>query len=152
MANNIVSRITGLETSVTTMLHQGFTQNANYAKAQIGAMEGIADATNTAMARFQRDMRNAQIRDEHVATPQACQALDGGQAITVAAGQSWRVSSAIEAVTDPRGEADPARPHGRAKAKRCRPTRSCICRAIARRPRLRPDSARCRSGKMRISE
>ena len=110
MANNIVSRITGLETSVTTMLHQGFTQNANYAKAQIGAMEGIADATNTAMARFQRDMRNAQIRDEHVATPQACQALDSGQAITVAAGQSWRVSSAIEAVTDPRGEAAPGTP------------------------------------------
>ena len=110
MANNIVSRITGLETSVTTMLRQGFTQTANYAKAQIGAMEGIADATNTAMARFQRDVRNAQIRDEHVATPQACQALDGGQAITVAAGQSWRVSSAIEAVTDPRGEAAPGTP------------------------------------------
>jgi len=110
MANSIVSRITGLETSVNQVLRDGFTQNANYYKAQIGAQEQIADASNTAMAQYQRSIRNAQIRDQFVTTPEACQALDGGQAITVAAGQSWKVSQAIEAGTDPRGEAAPGTP------------------------------------------
>ena len=54
-----------------TLLMQGFTQNANYSKAQISAIQGIADASNTANARFSRDMRNAQIRDEQTASPDA---------------------------------------------------------------------------------
>src|SRR6201747_1703422 len=61
-----------------TLLLQGFTQSANYAKAQIGAIQQIADASNTANARFARDMRNAQIRDEQTASPTHCAAIDGG--------------------------------------------------------------------------
>ena len=49
--------------SVQQLLQEGFTQTANYAKAQVSAQEQIADASNTTMARFGRDMRNAQIRD-----------------------------------------------------------------------------------------
>src|SRR5580698_2497536 len=33
-----------------TLLRQGFTQEANYSKASVGAQEGIADASNEAMA------------------------------------------------------------------------------------------------------
>lgn len=61
-----------------TLLLQGFTQNANYSKAQVGALQQIADASNTANARFSRDMRNAQIRDEQTASPTHCAAIDGG--------------------------------------------------------------------------
>ena len=56
-------------------LIQGFTQTANYIK---GLFEGIhrnTDADNVADLRVQRDFRNAQIRDEHVATPTACSCL-----------------------------------------------------------------------------
>lgn len=108
--NRVETAVTGLQSSLTQTLDNGFTQNANYAKAQIGAQEQIADASNTAMARFGRDLRNAQIRDEHVVTPQACTGLLNGQSVTVAAGQSWRVSTAIGQVTDPRGEAQPGTP------------------------------------------
>lgn len=103
---------------VTTLLRQGFTQNANYSKAQVSAQRQIADATNTAMARFERDKRNAQIRDEHVVNPLHCAHLDNGQTITVGAGQSWKVASAIQAVADERGEAKKGTPsfYGAAQA------------------------------------
>ncbi|WP_051948953.1 hypothetical protein [Methylosinus sp. PW1] len=90
---------------VTTLLRQGFTQNANYAKAQSPAQRQIADASNIAMARFERDKRNALIRDEHVVSPLHCAHLDNGQTITVGAGQSWKVAAAIQTVADQRGEA-----------------------------------------------
>jgi hypothetical protein len=124
-ANNILSNITsqlGLSGpiasllgssnygDVTTLLRQGFTQNANYSKAQISAQRDIADASNNAMARFERDKRNAQIRDEHVANPLHCAHLDNGQTITVGAGQSWKVASAIQTVGDERGEAKKGQP------------------------------------------
>ncbi len=83
------------------------TQNANYSKASIGAQQQIADATNTVMARNARDIRNVQIRDEHVLSPQACASLDGGQAIAVSAGQSWKVGDSISAVTDRRNQGLP---------------------------------------------
>ena len=93
-----------------TLLLNGFTQNANYAKAQVGAQQQIADASNTAMTAVQKSFRNAQIRDEHTLSPQACTALNFGQSVTVAAGQSWRVSHAIGAVTDRRGQGLPGTP------------------------------------------
>ena len=86
------------------------TQNANYSKASIGAQQQIADASNTVMARNARDLRNAQIRDEHVVTPQACASLDGGQMIAVSAGQSWKVGDGINAVTDRRNQGLPGTP------------------------------------------
>ena len=86
------------------------TQNANYSKASIGAQQQIADASNTVMARNARDLRNAQIRDEHVVTPQACASLDGGQMIAVSAGQSWRVSNSINDITDKRSQGLPSTP------------------------------------------
>lgn len=112
--SNIGSQITGavtqMETSVTGMLRDGFTQNANYAKAQVAAQQQIADASNTATARVQRDLRNAQIRDEQTPSPQACAALDFGQALEAAHGQSGRVATAISNVMDPRSEGGPGTP------------------------------------------
>jgi hypothetical protein len=96
--------------SVSDLLTQGFTQNANYSKAQIGAHQQIADASNTAMARFHRDMRNRQIVDEHTPNPVHCAALDNGQAVVVAATQAYKVQQAMETVSDPRGEAMPNQP------------------------------------------
>jgi hypothetical protein len=103
---------------VTTLLRQGFTQNANYSKAQVSAQRQIADASNMAMARFERDKRNAVIRDEHVVSPLHCAHLDNGQTITVGAGQSWKVAAAIQTVADQRGEAAKGTPsyYGAAQA------------------------------------
>lgn len=113
----ITNSITKLEDKFTNIgnllsdkLTDGFTQTTNYAKAQVGAVQQITDASNTAMATYQRDLRNAALRDEHTLSPQACAALNMGQAITVSAGQSWRVRSAIGQVTDKRGEAGPGTP------------------------------------------
>ncbi|MEK8121692.1 hypothetical protein WOB59_00805 [Methylocystis sp. IM4] len=95
---------------VTTLLREGFTQNANYSKAQVSAQRQIMDASNTAMARFERDKRNAQIRDEHVVNAAHCAHLDNGQTITVGAGQSWKVATAIQNVADERGESKKGTP------------------------------------------
>ena len=96
----------------------GFTQTANYLKGQIAAQQQVADASNTAMARFQRNVRSAQIRDEHIATPAACESLDNGQAITVGAGQSWIVATSLTSVANRRREAGPETPawHGEGHA------------------------------------
>jgi len=88
-----------------TLLLQGFTQNANYSKAQVGAQQQITDASNTAMARFFRDMRNAQIRDEQSASPTHCAAIDGGVSTQSAAVQAFGVAQTIAAIHDARGEA-----------------------------------------------
>ena len=93
-----------------TLLLQGFTQNANYAKAQIGAIQQIVDASNTANARFDRDMRNAQIRDEQTASPTHCAAIDGGVSTQSASVQAYGVAQAIAAIHDARGEAGPGMP------------------------------------------
>ena len=113
----ITNSITKLEDKFTNIgnllsdkLTDGFTQTANYAKAQVGAYQQITDASNIAMSTYQRDLRNAGLRDEHTLSPQACVALNMGQAITVSAGQSWRVRTAIGQVTDRRGEAGPGTP------------------------------------------
>jgi len=118
MMNNIVSSVTGLQTSVTNLLKQGFTQEANYSKAQIGAQQQIADASNEANAQFLRNIRNAQVRDQHILSPQACVALDSGQSMTAASVQAAKVSTAISQVMDARGQAQPGTPawEGQAKA------------------------------------
>jgi len=104
--------------SVTQLLVEGFTQNSNYSKAQVSAQQQIADASNTAMARFQRDVRNSQIRDQHTPSPLSCAALDNGQTVIVGSGQSWRVAKAIQDVNDNRGEANANTPafYGSAQA------------------------------------
>ena len=104
MMNNITSSITGLQTSLNDILTKGFTQEANYQKAQVGALEGMTDASNTANAQFLRSIRSAQVRDQHILSPEACIALDSGQSMTAAAVQAAKVSAAISNVMDGRGE------------------------------------------------
>jgi hypothetical protein len=94
--------------SITAILVGGFTQNANYAKASVDATAQIADGHVMATTRVQRDFRNAQIRDEHTINSNHCTALDNGQVITVGSGQSRIVANSIQAVADPRGEAEPS--------------------------------------------
>jgi hypothetical protein len=96
--------------TVQQLLQEGFTQNANYAKAQVGAQQQITDASNMAMARFHRDMRNAQIRDEQTVSPNACTALDGGVSTQAAAVQAYDVAWTIGQIHDQRGEAGPGMP------------------------------------------
>ena len=91
--------------SVTALLQQGFTQNANYAKAAVDAQSQIVDGALTSNARFQRDIRNAGIRYEHTTSSLHCAALDSGQTVTVSGGQSWKVTQSIQEVADTRGEA-----------------------------------------------
>src|SRR5271166_6778322 len=96
--------------SVTALLQQGFTQAANYAKAQVDAQSQVIDGALTSNARFQRDIRNASIRDEQTISSVHCDALDGGQTVTVSGGQSWKVTQSIQDVADNRGEAGPNQP------------------------------------------
>ena len=110
MENAVVNKFTDIGNLIGNQLTAGFTQQSNYTKAAVGAQEQIADASNTAMATYQKDLRNAQLRDDHTMSPEACTALNLGQAITVSAGQSWKVSQALGTVTDPRGEAGPGTP------------------------------------------
>lgn len=118
IGTQIGDKVTNMGNLLGDTLTAGFTQSANYAKAAVGAQEQIADASNTVMARNARDLRNAQIRDEHVLSPQACAALDDGQTIAVSAGQSWKVSQAISDITDKRSQGRPHTPawEGQGKA------------------------------------
>ena len=96
--------------TVEQLLQDGFNQNANYQKASVGALEQITDASNTANARFARDMRNAQIRDQQTPSPTACTALDGGVSTQAAAVQAYDVGATIAQIHDLRGEAGPQMP------------------------------------------
>jgi hypothetical protein len=96
--------------TVEQLLQQGFTQTANYQKAQVGALQQIFDASNTANARFTRDVRNAQIRDQQTPSPLACTALDGGVSTQAAAVQAFTVGATIARIHDLRGEAGPNMP------------------------------------------
>ena len=96
--------------TVNDLLREGFTQNANYSKAQIGAQEQIADASNTVMSQFQRQIRDREIVDEQTPTASACTALDGGVAATAASVQAYGVAATISALTDQRGQAGPNTP------------------------------------------
>jgi hypothetical protein len=116
--NTISSTMNDINTAIgnttygdtNTLLREGFTQEANYAKGQVGAQQQITDASNMAMARFERDIRNSQIRDQQTPNVQNCTALDSGQVVTAASLQGWRTGQTIESVMDPRGEALPGTP------------------------------------------
>ena len=116
--NAVGDKVTGLDNDLSNVLKDGFTQEANYSKAQIGAQEQITDASNMAMARLNRDFRNREIVDEHTPNPEQCAGVTNGQSIVVSGQQSWKVSTAIEQVSDPRGEAYPGQPafYGSAQA------------------------------------
>ena len=102
----------GLNTygDTNTLLRQGFTQNANYAKAQIGAQQQIVDASNTVMSQFQLGIRQAQIRDEQAPSPTQCTALDGGVGTQAAAVQAYDLAATLAGTHDMRGEATQGMP------------------------------------------
>jgi len=104
IGNLIGDRITGMGNLLNDRLADGFTQTANYQRAQIGAVQQIVDASNMANARYGREVRNVTIRDEHTVSPQACLALDAGQATGQSQIQGERIAAAIATVMDPRGE------------------------------------------------
>ncbi len=110
IGTKITGAVTQMETSVNQMLKDGFTQNANYAKAQVGAQQQIADASNTVNAQVQRAFRNAEIRDEHTANPQFCNAVDNSQSPIVASIAAENVAGGIQVIADRRGEAVPGAP------------------------------------------
>ena len=59
IGTTIGNKITNLGTDLSSVLSNGFTQQANYAKAQVGAQQQIADASNTVNATFQKALRSA---------------------------------------------------------------------------------------------
>ena len=96
--------------SLSSLLTAGFSQNANYAKAQVGAQQQIADANNEVMSEQMLAFRDAKMRDEQTPSPQQCVALDSGQTAEAASLQGWRAMTSIEQITDARGEAGPGTP------------------------------------------
>ena len=110
IGNQITDGVAKLEDSVTTLLRDGFTQNANYSRASISAQTQIMDASNMVSARNRRDLRNAEIRDEHTANPQFCAAVDNSQTPVAASIAAFNVIRGIQQVGDRRGEAVPGTP------------------------------------------
>ena len=104
--NQVQVAVTGVGDTLTRATDQ-VTRNV---RATVAAQEQIQDATNTAMATYQRNVRNADIVANHVVTPAACLALDGGQSISVAGRQADTFSRNVGAITNPRGEGGPATP------------------------------------------
>jgi hypothetical protein len=96
--------------TVQQLLQEGFTQEANYSKASIGAMQNITDASNTAMAQYDLQLRDAQIRDEQTASPTACTDLDNGVSVQAAAIQGDDVGFALGQIHAERDEAGPGMP------------------------------------------
>lgn len=90
---------------MNTTLGSGFSQISNYLKAQVGAQEQIADANNMVRARLARDIRNAQLRDNHAVNRQDCLNLEGGQAAVIAAHNGHEVAEALDAGQDARTQA-----------------------------------------------
>ena len=136
-------------TSLASILTNGFNQNSNYAKAQVGAQQEITDASNEAMAQFELQKRDADIRDQQSLNSQQCVGADDGQVIVVAGGQGWKAAQSIEAVTDARGEALQGTPAYFGLVRHPKQTRNCTCRGIATPRTYRPGSAagppRCRT-------
>ncbi len=96
--------------TVQQLLQEGFTQEANYSKASIGAMQNITDASNEAMAQYQLQLRDAQIRDEQTASPTACTSLDNGVSVQAAAIQGTEVGFTLQQLDDVRDESGPNTP------------------------------------------
>ena len=118
MQTALVNKFTNIGTQLDDKLSAGFTQTANYAKAQIGAQQQITDASNIATTQVRRAFRNAEIRDEHTANPQFCNAADNSQTPIVASIAAENVAGGIQVVADRRGEAVPGTPayYGQAQA------------------------------------
>ncbi len=110
LTQSFESNMTNLGNVVNAQLGSGFTQISNYQKAQIGAVQQIADASNMVNARTARDIRNAQLRDQHSVNPQDCAALDGGQSTVVAATNAQAVQAAVRTLKDRRTRAEPETP------------------------------------------
>ncbi|MDE1905075.1 MAG: hypothetical protein KGH75_01310 [Rhodospirillales bacterium] len=96
--------------STNTLLQEGFTQEANYSKAQIGAQEQITDASNEAMGQYMLQLRDAEIRDQQTVSPTQCAALDGGVSTESAAHQAYQVAYSIAKVQDQRDQGWPQMP------------------------------------------
>ena len=107
MQTALVNKFTNIGNLLDDKLTAGFTQTANYAKAQIGAQQQITDASNIATTQVRRAFRNAEIRDEHTANPQFCNAADNSQTPIVASIAAENVAGSIQVVADRRGEAVP---------------------------------------------
>ena len=112
-----VAATAAVETAVAAMsklqnltLIAGFNQVSNYLKGQTASMVQLFDASNTANATFQRQMRNAGIVADHSVSPMACLALDQGQSASVASAQADKVTIILSSVTDARGEGGPGNP------------------------------------------
>jgi hypothetical protein len=93
-----------------TTLQDGFNQNANYAKAAVGANEQVVDGELADQATQNLQNHQIQIEDNHVLTPQACNALTNGQSIVVGSHQTGSIANDIESVTDPVTLAAPGAP------------------------------------------
>lgn len=89
---------------------QSTTQISNYFKGLMSGIMQNTDADNVADLRVQRDFRKAQIRDEHIPTPAACEAVDETMAAMESVEQSWVVAHSLGLITDPRGEGQPNMP------------------------------------------
>ncbi len=103
MVNLALGRINGV-------LGPGFSQLSNYMKAQVGAQEQIADATNMVNARLAREVRNSEQRNNHAVNRQDCLNLEGGQAAVVAARKGGDVAAALDSGKSGRAEAHKGTP------------------------------------------
>ena len=109
----VTDAITQVQTAITGVgdtLTRATDQVTRNVRATVAAQEQIQDATNTAVATYQRNVRNADIVANHVVTPAACLALDGSQSISVSGRQADTFSRNVGAITNPRGEGGPATP------------------------------------------
>jgi len=110
LTNQAIDKVQTAVTGVGDTLTRATDQVTRNVRATVAAQEQIQDATNTAMATYQRNLRNADIVANHVVTPAACLALDGGQSVSVSGRQADTFSRNVGAITNPRGEGGPATP------------------------------------------
>ncbi|MBB2156639.1 hypothetical protein HLH33_10010 [Gluconacetobacter diazotrophicus] len=104
---NVVNTMLG---QINGVLGQGFAQLTNYMKAQIGAQQKIADANNMVNAQLAREVRNAQLLDQHAVNRQDCLNLESGQATIIAAHNSGEVATALDKAKDGRARAEKGTP------------------------------------------
>ncbi len=110
LTNEAIDKVQTAVTGVGDTLTRATDQITRNVRATVAAQEQIQDATNTAMATYQRNLRNADIVANHVVTPAACLALDGGQSVSVSGRQADTFSRNVGTITNPRGEGGPATP------------------------------------------
>ena len=110
LTNEAIDKVQTAVTGVGDTLTRATDQVTRNVRATVAAQEQIQDATNTAMAAYQRNLRNADIVANHVVTPAACLALDGGQSVSVSGRQADTFSRNVGTITNPRGEGGPATP------------------------------------------